>query len=300
LVALAAAAVVWTLTRGQARILAPQRTPSPPARLASGPAHIAVLVMENEEYADIIGNPAAPYINRLARRWALADQMYAIAHPSLPNYLALTGGSTFGIDSDCTACSVHATSLVTQLQKAGISWRAYMEGLPHPCFHGGHAGRYAKKHNPFMYFTPVASDPSACAHVVGLDRLATDEGSGALPRFIWITPDLCHDSHDCDIASGDRFLAGTVPALLARLGDHGVLFLTWDEGSSDDGCCGLARGGHVVTIVAGPGARPGQRMSVATDHFSVLQTIEDLLHLPRLRGAGCVCTPSLAPLLAQG
>ncbi len=104
--------------------------------------------------------------------------------------------------------------------------------------------------------------------------------------------------HDCDIATGDRFLAATVPGLLSALGRHGLLFLTWDEGSSDDGCCGLARGGHVVTIVAGSGARAGARMTTPTDHYSVLQTVEDLLGLPRLRGAECACTPSLTPLLA--
>jgi hypothetical protein len=300
LLALGGAVLVWRLTTGPAHILPAQHTPSPVARMARAPSHIAVLVMENEEFADIIGNADAPYINGLAGRFALAQQMYGITHPSLPNYLALTGGSTFGIDSDCTDCSVNATSLVTQLAGARISWRAYMEGLPHPCFGGGGAGRYAKKHDPFMYYRAIAGDPSLCAHVVGLDALGADERAGTLPRFIWITPDLCHDSHDCDIATGDRFLSRTVPALLAQLGDHGLLFLTWDEGSSDDGCCDLARGGHIVTIVAGPGARPGARMSVATDHYSVLQTIEDLLQLPRLRGAGCTCTPSLAPLLTRG
>jgi phosphatidylinositol-3-phosphatase len=263
------------------------------------PAHIAVIVMENEEFSDIIGNHDAPFINRLAARSALAGQMYAVSHPSLPNYLALTGGSTFGIDSDCTGCAVPASSLITQLQRAGISWRAYMEGIPHPCFHGGGAGDYAKKHDPFMYYTPISSNRSVCSNVVGFSRLAADERSGSLPRFAWITPDLCHDMHDCDTATGDRFLASAVPALLARLGHHGLLILTWDEGSSDDGCCGLARGGHIVTLLAGPGARSGARLTRATDHYSVLQTIEDLLGLPRLRGAACACTPSLAALLAR-
>ncbi len=286
---------------GQARILPPQRTASPVVRpLSGGPGHIAVIVMENEEYGDIIGNSQAPYINRLAGRYALARQMYAISHPSLPNYLALSGGSTFGIDSDCTGCSVHATSLVDQLERARISWRAYMEDLPHPCFSGGGAGNYAKKHDPFMYYTPVSRSPARCGHVVALSRLAADEGSGRLPRFVWITPNLCHDMHDCDPATGDRFLSGLVPGLLRALGPRGLLILTWDEGSSDDGCCSLARGGHVVTILAGPAARRGARMNTPADHYSVLQTIEDLLGLPRMRGAACACTPSLAPLLAKG
>jgi hypothetical protein len=224
--------------------------------------------------------------------------MYAVSHPSLPNYLALTGGSTFGISDDCTGCAVHATGLADQLQSAGISWKAYMEGLPWPCFTGSGSGEYAKKHDPFLYYTAVAKDPAACAHVVPLMELRTDERSGTLPRFIWITPNLCHDMHDCGVWTGDRFLRGLVPGLLRALGPNGLLFLTWDEGSDDSGCCEVASGGHVATIVAGPGARSGARLNSPSDHYSMLQTIEDLLGLPRLRGAACGCTASLKPLLA--
>jgi hypothetical protein len=261
------------------------------------PSHIAVIVMENEGYGDVIGSPAAPFISALARRYALARHMYAVSHPSLPNYLALTGGSTFGISSDCTACTVPATGLADQLQVAGISWKAYMEGLPRPCFTGPEAGEYAKKHDPFVYYTAIARHASACAQVVPMTELGRDERSGALPRFIWITPNLCHDMHDCGVVAGDRFLAGLVPRLLRALGSNGLLFLTWDEGVDNSGCCRAASGGHIATIVAGPRARPGARLNTPSDHYSLLQTVEDLLGLPRLRAAGCRCTPSLEPLL---
>ena len=281
-----------------ATTLPTQTRPSPPAHLGrSGPAHIAVIVMENQEYGDIVGSGSAPFINRLARSSALATQMYAITHPSLPNYLALTGGSTFGINSDCTGCSVGATSIVDQLEARHISWKAYMESMPEPCFKSAAFGRYAKKHNPFLYYTRISSSPARCGRVVPLGQLSSDERSGALPRFIWITPDLCHDMHDCDVPTGDRFLSGFVPPLLRALGPRGLLFVTWDEGSSDNGCCRLAAGGHIVTIAAGGDSRAGGRLRTPTNHYSLLQTIEDLLGLPRLRGAACACTPSLRPLL---
>ena len=278
-----------------------QTTPSPVARVASGaPTHVAVIVMENTEYGDIIGSPDARYITSLARSYSLARSMYAIRHPSLPNYLALTAGSTFGVDSDCTDCSVHATSIADQLERAGLSWKAYMEGLPRPCFKGAESGGYAKKHDPFIYFTQIAHNPALCGQIVPLARLAVDERSRALPRFVWITPSLCHDMHDCDIRTGDRFLAGLVPELLRALGPRGLLFLTWDEGTSDDGCCRLAGGGHIATIVAGALAKRGGRLTMPVDHYSLLQTIEDLFGLRRLRGAACPCTPSLEPLLVTG
>jgi len=258
-----------------------------------------VIVMENEEYGDVIGSRSTPYINRLASRYALAQGMYAVAHPSLPNYLALTGGSTFGITSDCTDCTVNASSLPDQLERAGLSWRAYMEDLPRPCFQGANAGGYAKKHDPFLYYRAIAGDPARCASIVGLPQLDADETAHNLPAFLWITPNLCHDMHDCPLQDGDRFLAGLVPALLRALGPRGLLFITWDEGSSDSECCRLASGGHVASILAGAAAHPGARLSTPVDHYSILQTIEDLLALPRLRGAACACTPSLQPLLAR-
>ncbi len=278
-----------------------QTRPSTRARLAHGrPAHIAVVLLENAEYSDVIGSSAAPFINGLAHRYGLARQMYAISHPSLPNYLALTAGSTFGISSDCSSCSAPGAGLPGQLDRRGISWKAYMENLPHPCFKGASAGDYAKKHDPFMYYRALVSRRTDCARVVPLDQLAADERADRLPAFIWITPNLCHDMHDCALSTADHFLARLLPPLLARLGHDGLLFLTWDEGSTNDGCCRLAAGGHIVTIVAGPGARRKGRLRTPVDHYSLLQTVEDLFGVSRLRGAACACTPSLRPLLVGG
>ena len=182
-----------------------QSHPSPVAHAApGGPAHIAVIVMENEEYGSVLGSRSAPFINSVADRYALATGMYAVTHPSLPNYLALTGGSTFGISSDCTGCRVGATSLVDQLQAAHLSWRGYMEDLPHACFTGSSAGEYAKKHDPFAYYTRIVSKPEQCANIVPLTRLSPDERRGTLPRFLWITPNLCHDMHDCPLPAPAR------------------------------------------------------------------------------------------------
>jgi hypothetical protein len=277
---------------------ATQHRTSPLARAGTGaPAHIAVVVMENEEYGDIIGQGQTPYINSLARRYGLADQTYAVSHPSLPNYLALTSGSTHGIASDCTDCTVSGGDLAGQLQARGISWKAYMEDLPHPCFLGAGAGDYAKKHDPFAYYKPLIASRAACERIVPLRQLASDIHAGRLPRFIWVTPNLCHDMHDCGAAVGDRFLASFLPPLLRALGPHGLLFLTWDEGTSDNGCSRLAAGGHIALIAAGGAARPHARLATPVDHYSLLQTVEDLFGLPRLGGAACACTPSLQPLL---
>lgn len=256
-------------------------------------SHVVVVIMENKERPSVLGSRQAPYVNSLARRYAAPRNLFAIRHPSLPNYMALIGGSTFGVRSDCSGCNQSATNLVDQFEGAGIGWRAYMEGLPHPCFTGSSSGGYAKKHDPFAYFKTITADPARCANIVPASDLRGDLSAGRLPDFAWITPDLCNDTHDCSVAHGDRYLAKLIPSLLRELGPHGFLVLTWDEGTSSRGCCGVAHGGRIATVIAGPDVRRGARPAAAYSHYSTLRTIEDAFGLPPLRGAGAASTRPL-------
>jgi phospholipase C len=252
-----------------------------------------MIVLENRELGEAIGDAAAPYLQTLARTGVLAIDYHAIAHPSLPNYISLLAGSPLGIASDCSGCQAHGSTLIDQLEAAHVGWRAYMEGMPAPCYRGAEAGGYVKRHDPFAYFPPIASDPRRCRDVVPLAHIATDLRRATLPPFVWISPNLCDDGHDCANASVSGFLARLVPDLLASLGPAGTLAVVWDEGSSDSGCCGHAAGGRVPLILVGPRVRSGTRLSTPADHYSLLGLIEDSFGLARLRGAACPCTPSL-------
>jgi len=240
--------------------------------------------MENEEYSSIIGDPSAPYINSLAAVGALATQYYAVSHPSLPNYLALTGGSTFGVTTDCTpgpSCT-GGRSVVEEMAAAGIGWRAYMQDMPEPCAQAD-SGEYAVHHNPFVYYNGVVA--GSCDNVVPGSQLLGDIAAGALPTFTWLTPNLCNDMHDCSVATGDAYLAGIVPLLLGTLGPDGALFLVWDEGTSNS-----HGGGQITMVAAGSGVRKGYRSSLSYDHYSLLRTIEDGWGLPQL-GNSAAATP---------
>ncbi|MDQ6884480.1 MAG: hypothetical protein M3077_09660 [Candidatus Dormibacteraeota bacterium] len=261
------------------------------AQAAALPAfsHVFTIVMENEESTSIIGSPAAPYINGLAGRYGLATNYYGASHPSLPNYLALTAGSTFGIASDCTTCYVTAVNIADQVEASGRSWRAYMEDMPAPCFAGAWSGAYAMKHDPFMYYNDIRTDAARCAaHVVPFTRFWTDLRTGQVPNYVFITPNMCNDMHDCPVSTGDAWLRSVVPAITGSpaFRNGGVLFITWDEGASGAGCCGDAWGGRVATLVISPMAIPGYRSGVAENHYSLLRTIEDAWHLSHLGAAG--------------
>jgi hypothetical protein len=260
------------------------RAAAPSKAESTGPRTV-IIVLENHEFDEVIGSSEAPFLNRLAGRGALATRYYAISHPSLPNYLAIVGGSTFGITGDCTDCSVSGPSLAGQLSGAGISWRAYMEGMPEPCFAGAQHGQYAKRHNSFMYFPEISSNPGRCRNVVPGRWLEEDLAHHDLPTFAWFTPNLCDDGHSCDFEDADNAMAKLVPRIRGQLGQDGLLVVTFDEGESDLGCCGNAAGGRVMTIVLGPGVPPGVRIASPYTHYSLLAAIEDRYHLPRLREA---------------
>jgi phosphatidylinositol-3-phosphatase len=247
--------------------------------------HTVLIVLENHEFEEVIGNPKAPFLNELSRSGALASRYHAITHPSLPNYLAILGGSTFGIASNCTECVASGPSLAEQLSRTDISWRAYMEGLPYPCFAGAQEGKYVKRHNPFMYFDAIASVPSRCRNVVPETRLHADLRRRSLPAFAWLSPDLCNDAHSCGIDAADRAMAKLVPRLRRQLGPGGVLIVTFDEGSSSAGCCAVAAGGRVLTILVGPGIPRRTRLDDLYTHYSLLAAIEDRYGLRRIRHA---------------
>jgi hypothetical protein len=251
---------------------------APPAVRLPDFRHVVVVVFENHEASSIAGNADAPTFNGLARRYATLTRYYAVSHPSLPNYLALVSGSTHGISSDCTDCVVHSRSLADTLDAAGKTWKTYGEDLPYPGFTGASAGRYAKKHDPFLYFADIAANPRRRAHVVPLTQLRPDLAAGRLPRFALVIPNLRHNMHDCPVATGDRWLRQTiVPLLTTPQLDGSVVFVVFDEGTTD-----LGGGGHVAALALGPLVHPGARFQLQTDHYGLLHTLEDAWRLPLL------------------
>jgi hypothetical protein len=284
---------------------------APPAPVAHRPARahhastaqplprVLLVVEENHEFGQVIGSPQAPFLNRLAARGTLLTRYYAITHPSLPNYVALLAGDPLGVRGDCRTCHGRGRNLVDQLQAAGISWKAYYQGLPAPCSAAARAGAYARKVNPFLYLDDVRASPARCRRVVPLTQLAADLRHGRLPRFAVITPDLRHDMHSGTVASADAFLRGLYRQLVAspawRSGTE--LIVTFDEGSSDRGVGGRRGGGRVATIVVGPGVPAGARDPTPYDHYALLGSIERRFGLHPLRHAadpGTATIPAVA------
>jgi acid phosphatase len=256
---------------------------SAPAAHAQIPAfkHVFVIVFENHEYGEIIGNPAAPYFNRLASENALATSAFAVAHPSLLNYMALTGGDTF-FTSNCIGCTTPAANIADRIEAAGRSWTGYMEDLPGTCG-ATDSGLYVARHNPFVHYASIATNPSRCGRVVPFTRFSSDLAAKTLADYVWITPNLCNDMHDCSIATGDAWLRQHIAPLVSI--PRTVVFVVVDEGTSSRG-----GGGRVVALALGPVIRPGTHFSAPTTHYGLLRTIETALQVPLL-GASRTATP---------
>ena len=246
--------------------------------------HVVVVVFENHELGEVIGSGRAPTFDRLAHRYALLERYDAVAHPSLPNYLALVSGTTSGITDDCTSCVVDARNLADTLEGAGRSWKVYAESLPGPGFLGSSSGLYAKKHNPFAYFRDVQTSAARRARMVPFTRFARDLAHVSLPDFSLVVPNLCNDMHDCSVQTGDAWLARfTQPLLRSPALRRSVVFVVFDEGTSDEG-----GGGRIPALVLGPLVRPHAVSTQPLTHYSLLRTIETAWHLPllgRSRGA---------------
>jgi hypothetical protein len=215
-------------------------------------AHVFVIIAENKGYELIIGpDSAAPKLNALAQRYGLATQFFAETHPSEGNYVAMVGGSTFGIhDDDAFYCkpgqkdhwcpqaqaadyvdhTVTARSLVDQLEEHGLTWKGYFESLPEPGslavrwptaeapVPGTPAQMYAAKHNAFINFRRVQDDPQRASRLVGFDELYRDIASGNMPSYAHIVPNQCNDMHGRPAGKDvpEDCASSNVRALIAR------------------------------------------------------------------------------------
>jgi acid phosphatase len=265
------------------------------------PGRVAVLVLENRSFEQVIGNPHAPFLNRLARRYALATDYYAVGHRSLPNYIALTGGDTNGINDNCTRCDTERPNLLNQLDAAHVSWRAYFEGLRPGAKLIDRTLRYNPHYNPFGYYERVEGSRKARERIGSFAALRHDLAHRTLRPFSWIAPDVYHDGHNGTLRAADRFASRLVPQVLRALGSRGVLYVTWDEGPDTDlrGPNGAPGGGRVALIAAGALARRHTEWSTAANHYSLLKTVETQFGVPLLRNAALPSTPLLSGMLTR-
>jgi hypothetical protein len=301
--------------------LASRSTLSPPPRV-SHLDRIVIIVMENFKRDEVDPNHIGPeqftpYLNGLGAHNRVALNYFGVTHPSLPNYVAMIAGDFFGISNNNDSCytpdhdkdcnGVDAQNLVDQLEAANISWEGLFESMPSAGFLGAkfpsESKLYAQKHNPFVYFKNVTSEPTRLAKLrrFVIEELKSELSDPTLAsRFIYIVPNQCNDQHGTDgceprslaLKAGDAFLRNVVPEITnsPAFTEQSVLFITWDNSAGHESCCGSQKGGGRIPLIAITKRALALRATTYVDHYSLLATIEDGFGFPRLAHANRAAT----------
>ncbi len=259
----------------------------PAAEPSVGDAHpTKVLVVVEENHTQAAALRDMTYLASLANAHGQTTNYRAVAHPSLPNYLAIAGGSTFGVTDDKEPVDhpLSGPSVFDSALLAGATAKTYAEAMPYPCAATSRGG-YAARHNAWTYF----ADPSSRSNCQKYDvpsgtpasgALREDIDAGRLPTLGMLIPDLCHDGHDCELSSADEWLSQWSPAVMAgpdyRAGRLAIV-VTFDE---DD----ESGPNTVLTVVVAPQI---SRISSATSftHYSLARYLGELSGAAPLRDA---------------
>ena len=223
----------WPRRARRRRRLRP-RSGGPCGARARPPAtyrHVIWIVFENQSLGHVIGNRALPFTNRLAARCGLATRFFAEAHPSLPNYLAMTSGGTQGVTGDSSG-PLAADNIYAQVRRSGRQWRHYAFGMPRACdprdAPSSSRAIYTAHHEPPVFYRSIArdcrrwdvgvGDPSKVEDFSDVRRgpLADALRRNRLPAFATLGPtDDGGNSAaggEVDPVKGDAFLAALDPA----------------------------------------------------------------------------------------
>jgi len=275
--------------------LAPRSVPSSASSPTGGLGSIRkiLVIMEENHSLQQIFPGGMPYLWSLAQRYAYASDWSDVAHPSLPNYLAIFAGSAFNDPQDCApapGCSYPGPSVFGQALARGKSAKAYEESMPQPC-DAGFAGEYDVNHNPWAYFPSEAASCRANDVPAGTPAggaLADVVPGGALPDVGLITPNLLHDGHDGTLAQADAWLRGWVPVLMSgpdwRSGRLAIV-VVFDEGETTE---------QVPFVLMAPGLS-GVKISESANQYALTRLIDAVIGVPPLRQAGSAT--DVAPLL---
>ena len=251
--------------------------------------HVFLFYFENQDYRSLIGNTRqAPYLNGLLPSASLLERTFAEEHPSDANYLALAGGSAFGVPLTNPLeinplYTIRARNIADLLVGAHESWKGYLQSANGPCDDTVH-GSYWNDDLPFLYFADIRNRPAYCArHVVPLEAMRTDLARTATtPGFAWIGSNDCSDMEGCGIHAGDRFLASQLGAVLrspAWRTQRSLAIITVDEDAYNH----PNPPQRVATLLlASSGVRHGYVSRTRYTHYSLLRTIEAALGLPTL------------------
>jgi phosphatidylinositol-3-phosphatase len=250
--------------------------------------HVVVVVLENRNYVEVIGNTGQmPWLNSIAQKGSIATNYYANEHGSIADYFMLTTGQLVTTDDTYTR-TVTVDNLARELIAQGRTWKEYAESRPAVGWTGGdYDGVYVEHHSPFSFFSDVRNSSAQKQNLVRLADWTNDVSKRTLPAFSFVVPNNEHNSHDGTLPEADQWLQTNIGPLLQtpyfQAGGDGILFFVFDESDAADSANG---GGHVATILYGPGVKVAYQGGTFYQHQSLLNTVGKALGLNTIPGSG--------------
>lgn len=254
----------------------------PPAGAAtSTPTKVLTIVEENHSYAQ--AKAGMPYLMGLANRYAYATNFHAIRHPSLPNYIAIAGGDTFGVTTDKEPIpSPHignAPSVFGQAIGRGLTARSYEESMVGTCS-ATSGGGYAPKHNPWVYF---GAEAAQCRSFdVPATGFLADAAANRLPNAGMLVPNQANDAHNGTLATADNWLKARLPTVLASsdfTSGRLTVVVTFDEDARNTST------NQILTVVMNAGMTKHGPVATSLDLYAVTGYYDHVLGGPLLRKA---------------
>src|SRR3569833_3262206 len=185
----------------------PTQTPAP-AGIPTN-KHVVLVTEENQSYASVAGNAAWPHLNALVKAGALANNYFADAHPSIPNYFMLTSGQTLTFDDSSTKVW-NVDNIARRMLSAKMSFKNYAEGI-NQGYIGGNTGLYVIRHNPFAMLSDVAGNAQCANQVIQpFSQFTSDAANKTLPAFSFVVPDIIDDAHSSTPHAAGNWLLSNV------------------------------------------------------------------------------------------
>src|SRR5438093_2734462 len=238
-----------------------------------------IVLMENHDLSDIYG--PATYMTQLADQNAFAQHWASITNPSQPNYIALIGGSTFGVSGDGNHPNLNQKTIVDIVETSGHTWNAIAEGSGSGCSINPDRG---EDHFPFLSYTTITGNSARCANLHSGGPADVVAALNAGTNFIWFTPNDGHNMHDDSVATGDAWIQSWVPNLLtAMAAKKAALIIMFDEAYTSPP--------YIYMSFSGPATNLAYKSTASYSHYSLLKLIEDVWGGGNL-GQGDVTAPS--------
>lgn len=249
-------------------------------RLAAAPPrpdHVVIVVEENHSFESVIGSSSAPYMNQLAQQGALLTSMYALAHPSQPNYLEFYSGSNQGVFDNTEQVNIpwSTPNLGAALLGAGVSFVGYAEDLPEAGSLVWTSGSYARRHVPWTNWQSGGAVPGPNQVSASVNQPFTSFPSdyGMLPSVSIVVPNNANNMHDGTIAQADAWLLANIDGYARWAMTHNsLLVVVWDEDES-------THRNRIPCILVGPMVRTGAFDGVYTLH-DLHRSIADMFSAP--------------------